>query len=66
MTVSITGEGVVTSTSGNMDFSSVIRMDSNSVGNVTIPANKNAGQFGPVTITGTLTVPSTSSYHVIG
>jgi|MDSW01.1.fsa_nt_gb hypothetical protein len=66
MTVSITGDGAVTSTSGVMDFSEVIRMDSRTMsGSVTIEANRNAGQFGPVTITGSLTVPANSSYHVL-
>jgi hypothetical protein len=67
MTVQITGDGVVSSTSGHMDFSNVIRLDSQTLSSVTIPANRNCGMFGPtITISGTLTVPSTSAFTVIG
>jgi len=68
MTVQITGDGVVSSTSGHMDFSNVIRLDSQTLtGTISIPASKNCGMFGPsLTISGTLTVPSTSAFTVIG
>ncbi len=66
MTISITGDGVVTSTSNTVDFNNVLRMDRRTLsGTTVIPADRNAGQFGPVTVTGTLTVPANSSFHVL-
>ena len=50
---------------GDIDFGPGMIMTSNSVGDVTVPANLNALSIGPITQTGTVTLEEGTTWHIL-